>query len=68
MRNNSIKLSYTRAREIKREALSSVGINMNNNGQEGKVLLANATCQTDYLRSTVDGSQKMRKTNTSVEI
>ena len=68
MRNSSIKLSYTRAREIKREALSSVGINMNNNGQEGKVLLANATCQTDYLRSTVDGSQKMRKTDTSVEI
>jgi site-specific recombinase XerD len=32
MRNSNIKLSYTRAREIIREALSSIGINMNNYG------------------------------------
>jgi hypothetical protein len=32
MRNNNIKLSNTRAREIIREALSSIGINMNNYG------------------------------------
>jgi hypothetical protein len=32
MRNSNIKLSYTRAREIKREPLSSIGINMNNYG------------------------------------
>ena len=68
MRNSSIKLSYTRAREIIREALSSIGINMNNYGQEGQVLFTNATCQTDSLRSTVDGSQKMRKTDTSMKI
>jgi hypothetical protein len=29
MRNSNIKHSYTRAREIIREALSSIGINMN---------------------------------------
>jgi hypothetical protein len=32
MRNSNIKHSYTRAREIIREALSSIGINMNNYG------------------------------------
>jgi hypothetical protein len=32
MRNSNIKLSYTRAREIIREALSPIGINMNNYG------------------------------------
>jgi hypothetical protein len=37
-------------------------------GQEGQVLLTHAACQTDSLRSTVDGSQKMRKTDTSVKI
>jgi hypothetical protein len=76
MRNSNIKLSYTRAREIIREALSSIGINMNNYGlhslRSGGASAAykcdNATCQTDSLRSTVDGSQKMRKTYTSVKI
>jgi hypothetical protein len=32
MRNSNIKHSYTRAREIIREALSSIGINMNSYG------------------------------------
>jgi hypothetical protein len=32
MRNRNIKLSYTRAREIIREALSSIGIIMNKYG------------------------------------
>jgi hypothetical protein len=32
MRNSNIKLSFTRAKEIIREALSSIGINMNNYG------------------------------------
>ena len=32
MKNSNIKHSYIRAREIIREALSSIGINMNNYG------------------------------------
>ena len=71
MRNSNIKLSYTRATEIIREALSSIG--MNNYGLHrlrsgGASAAYKCVCQTDSLRSTVDGSQEMRKTNTSVKI
>jgi hypothetical protein len=73
MRISNIKLSYTRAREIIREVLSPIGIKMNNYGlhslRSGGVSAAYKCDVSDVsLRSTVDGSQKMRKTDTSVKI